>query len=83
MSDQNGNSRLFRRRRAKLIRFIIAETSALGILLLAGTFVLSSRLVDSALVAAMNIVTIVAAAAVATIPIIFFAITPILPRAGR
>jgi hypothetical protein len=82
MSDQNGNSRLLRRR-GKLIRFIIAEGSAIGVLLLAATFVLSSRVVDSAFVSAMNIVTIVAAAAVAMIPIIFFAIAPILPRAGR
>lgn len=74
---------MIRCRRGKLIQFIIAEASAIGILLLAGTFVLSSRVVDSALVSAMNIVTIIAAAAVAMIPIIFFAVAPILPRAER
>ena len=83
MSDQNGNAPLLQRRRGKLMRFIIAEASAIGVLLLAATFALSSHPVDSALVSAMNIVTIVAAAAVAMLPIIFFAIAPILPRAER
>jgi len=80
MSDQNEESEFLRRRRSKVIGFIITEASAVGVLLLAGTFALSSRLADSTLALSVNIVTIAAAAAVAMIPIIFFAIAPILPR---
>jgi len=80
MSDQK-NSRS--RRRSKLIGFIIAEASAIGLLLLAGALVMSSRLVDSAFVAAMNVVLIVAAAAVAALPIFFFALPAVLPRDRR
>ncbi len=80
MSDQNEESEFLRRRRSKVIGFIITEGSAIGVLLLAGTFALSSRLADSTLALSVNIVTIAAAAAVAMIPIIFFAIAPILPR---
>jgi hypothetical protein len=65
-----------------VIGFIITEASAIGVLLLAGTFALSSRLADPILALSMNIVTIAAAAAVAMIPIVFFAIAPILPRGG-
>jgi hypothetical protein len=76
MSDQN-DFRL--RRRSKLIGFIIAEASAIGLLFLAGSFAVSSRLTDSTLGLSINIVTVVAAAAVAIIPIAFFAVTPVLP----
>ena len=69
-----------RRRRSKLIGFIIAESSAVIVLLLAGTFVLSAHLVDATLIKAMNVVMIGAAAAVATIPILFFAVAPVMPR---
>ena len=80
MSDQSN----FRsRRRSKLIGFIVAEASAITLLLLAGTLVLSSRPVDSAFVAAMNVVLIAAAAAVAAIPIFFFALPAVLPRDPR
>ena len=80
MPDQNN----FRqRRRSKFIGFIIAEASALGLLLLTGTVVMSSRVVDSTLLAAINVVLIVTAAAVAAIPILFFALSPILPRDRR
>jgi len=83
MSDQNEKVGLLRRRRSKLIRFIIAQASAIGVLLLSGTFALSLRLADPALALSMNIVTIAAAVAVAMIPIIFFAIAPVLPRGER
>lgn len=80
MSDQSN----FRsRQRSKLIGFIIAEASAVGLLLLAGTLVMSSRSVDSAFIAAMNVVLIAAAAAVAAIPIFFFALPALLPRNRR
>ena len=80
MSDQTEETEFLQRRRSKLIGFIITEASAIGVLLLAGAFALSSRLADSTLALSVNIVTIAAAAAVAMIPIIFFAIAPILPR---
>jgi len=80
MSDQTEETEFLQRRRSKLIGFIITEASAIGVLLLAGAFALSSRLANSTLALSVNIVTIAAAAAVAMIPIIFFAIAPILPR---
>jgi hypothetical protein len=74
---------LLLRRRAKLIGFIIAEASAIGLLLLSGTFALSIKPSDPTLALLINLLTIVAGGAVAMIPIIFFAIAPILPRADR
>lgn len=71
------------RRRSKLIGFLVAEASALGLLLAAGTVVMSSRALDSTLLTAINVVLIVSAAAVAAIPIIFFALSPVLPRDRR
>jgi hypothetical protein len=68
MSDQND---FRRRRRSKVIGFIVAEASVIGVLLLAGTFAVSSRLTDSVLVLSVNILTIAAAVAVAIIPIAF------------
>ena len=65
--------------RGKLIGFIITEASAIGLLLLAGIFAVSLKPTDPTLALSINIVTIVAAAAVVIIPIVFFAITPILP----
>jgi hypothetical protein len=82
MSDQNKKSGLLRRRRSKVIGFIIIEASAISLLLLSGTFALSSRLADSTLAMSVNIVTIAAASAAAMIPIVFFAIAPVLPRGG-
>ena len=79
MSDEN----FHRRRRSKLIGFIVAEASAVGLLLLAGTLVMSSHLADSTFVAVMNVLLIVAAAGVAVIPIIFFALPAVLPRGRR
>jgi hypothetical protein len=79
MSDQNAKSGLVLRRRSKVIGFIVTEASAIGILFLVGSFAVSSRLTDSTLVWSINILTIAAAAAVAIIPIAFFAVAPILP----
>ena len=78
MPDQN-RSRL----RSKILGFIIAETVALGILLAAGTFALSARPVNSTVITALNVVMVAAAGGVATIPIFFFALAPILPRSRR
>lgn len=80
MSDQNAKSGLLLRRRNKVIGFLIAEASAIGLLLLVGSVALSVRLSDSTLTLLINAVTIAAAAAVAIIPIVFFAISPTLPR---
>jgi hypothetical protein len=70
---------MLQRHRSKVIGFIIAEASAIGLLLLAGSFAVSFRLTDATLASLVNGVTIVAAAAVAIIPIAFFAVAPILP----
>src|ERR1051326_2209463 len=66
MSDQDRNSNLGRRR-SKILQFIIAEVSAIGVLLLVGSFAVLSRWGDSTLAFSINILTIVAAAAVAII----------------
>ena len=73
-------SPMLQRHRSKVIGFIIAEASAIGLLLLAGSFAVSFRLTDATLALLVNGVTIIAAAAVAIIPIVFFAVAPILPR---
>jgi hypothetical protein len=78
--SQNPESEIDRRRRAKVIGFIIAESSAIGLLLLLGTIALLARFTDSTLTMSINVLTIAAAAAVALIPIIFFAVTPVIPR---
>ena len=66
-----------------MIGFLIAEASAIGLLLLVGSLALSARLSDSTLTLLVNVVTIAAAAAVAIIPIIFFAVAPVLPGGDR
>ena len=76
MSDQD----TFRERyRSKVIGFMVAEASAISVLFLAGAFAVSSWLTNPTLAFSVNIVTIVAAAAVAIIPIAFFAVAPVLP----
>jgi len=76
--DQNHS-----RRRNNVRGFIIAETVALGVLFLAGAFALSARPVNSTVITALNVVMLAAAVGVATIPIFFFALAPILPRSKR
>jgi hypothetical protein len=70
-------------RHRKLIGFVIAEGTAICLLIVAGTLALLLRQADPTLALSINIVTIAAAAAVAIIPIIFFAIAPVLPRVDR
>ena len=79
MSDQKTNLDLLRRR-SKILRFIIVEVSAIGLLLLVGSFAVLVRWSDPTLAFSIDILTIVAAAAVAIIPIGFFAIPSVLPR---
>jgi hypothetical protein len=83
MSDQKPKSGLLLRRRNKVVGFIITEAVAIGLLLIAGTFALSLKPADPNLAWSINIATIAAAAAVAIIPIIYFAIAPVLPREDR
>ena len=83
MSVQNKNSRPVRRLRSKWIGFVIAEAMAIGVLLLAGTLALLLRTTDPTLATLVNIATIAAGAAVAIIPIVFFGMAPILPRADH
>ena len=70
-------------RRRRILGFIIAEASAIGLLLLVGSFAMLVRWSDSTLALSINVLTIAAAAAVAILPIAFFAIRPILPRGER
>jgi hypothetical protein len=83
MSDQNAKSGLVLRHRNKVVGFIIAEASAIGLLLLAGTFAVLLKQADPTLALSINVATIAAAAAVAIIPIIYFAVAPVLPREDR
>ena len=76
MSDQNN---LRDRHHSKVIGFIITEASAIALLLLVGIFAVILKPTDPTLALSINVVTIVAAVAVAIIPIAFFAIAPILP----
>ena len=71
------------RRRSKVLGFIIAETVAVSVLLLAGTFVLAARPVNSMVITSLNVVMLAAAGGAAIIPILFFAFTPLLPRERR
>jgi hypothetical protein len=77
MSEENHS------RRRKVLGFIIAETVAIAVLLVAGTFGLWAHSVDSTVTTALNIVMLAAAGGVATIPILFFALPAVLPRDRR
>lgn len=84
MSDQREISGNPERRRSKLIGFLIAEASAIAVLVVAGIFALSPAVLNGSVLAiSVNIITIVAAAAVAIIPILFFAIAPVMPSGDR
>jgi hypothetical protein len=72
-----------RRRKAKVRRFIVYESIALGILLPLAFLGLTYRVENAVLHLAMNISTIAAAFAAALIPILFFAATPTLPEIER
>jgi len=79
----SNQSPILQRHRNKVVGFIIAEASAIGLLLVFGTFAVSLKPTDPTLALSINIVTIIAAAAVAIIPIIYFAVAPVLPREDR
>jgi hypothetical protein len=71
------------RRRSKLLSFLIAEASAIAVFFLAGAIALALKPTDPSLLLSIDIVTIAAASIVAILPILFFAIRPILPRGER
>jgi heme/copper-type cytochrome/quinol oxidase subunit 3 len=81
--ETNTSNQNHSRRRNKVLGFIIAETVAFAVLFLAGAFVLSAPPVNSTVITTLNVVMLTAAAGVATIPIFFFALAPILPRSRR
>ena len=83
MSDQAATSGLLLRRRNKVFGFVIAEASAIGLLFLTGAIAVSLKPSDPTLAFSINLLTIAAAAAVAIIPILYFAIAPVLPRADH
>ena len=83
MSDQEAKSGLLLRRRNKVFGFIIAEAVAIGLLLIIGAFAVSLKPADPTLALSINLATIAAAAAAAIIPIVFFAIAPVLPPDDR
>ena len=68
------------RRRTKLITFIVVEGFAIGVFFFAGLIALAMKPSDPTLLLAIDITTVAAASAVAILPILFFAIRPILPR---
>lgn len=83
MSHENDEAHLNERRRGKFIAFMIAEASALGVLLPSLVLGLLRGFGNPMLAWSMNVLTITAAAAVAIIPIVFYAIAPIIPRSER
>ncbi len=68
------------RRKTKFTRFIICESVTLAILLPLAILGLGRVFSDPTLVMLINILTIAAAVTAALIPILFFALTPTLPR---
>jgi hypothetical protein len=69
-----------RRRRSKLARFIICEGATLAVFIPLAILGLGRVFKDPSLVLLINILTIAAAVSAALIPIVFFALTPTLPR---
>jgi hypothetical protein len=80
MSGYTRKSGTPRRRQSKLVGFVVVEVLAIGVLVGTGIFAVWSRPIDSAPSMLINIVIIAAAAAVGLVPILFFAIAPLLPR---
>jgi hypothetical protein len=66
--------------RSKLTKFLIAEALAVAIFFLAGATALKFKPTDPTILLSIDIITVAAAVAVAILPILFYAIRPILPR---
>lgn len=82
-ADSGETAFLKRRRKAKIRRFLICESIAVGVLLSLVILGLAHRPESGALVWIMNIMTIASAVATALIPILFFALNPTLPEIER
>lgn len=82
-ADSGETAVLKRRRKAKIRRFLICESIAVGVLLSLVILGLAHRPESGALVWIMNIMTIASAVAAALIPILFFALNPTLPEIER
>jgi hypothetical protein len=72
---------LARRRRSKLIAFVIAEAAAFGVFFLSTAIELALKPTDLALMLFVDMVTMMAAPAVFIM--VFFTIRPVLPRSER
>jgi hypothetical protein len=83
MLPLNDEEQLNARRRGKLVAFVICEGAALAVLVPSLVFGVFRRFSDPGLAFSMNVVTIAAAAAVALIPILFYAIASPIPRGER
>jgi hypothetical protein len=68
------------RRKTKFTRFIICEGATLAVFIPLAILGLGRVFKDPGLVLLINILTIAAAVSAALIPILFFALTPTLPR---
>lgn len=68
------------RRRRKLISFLVLEVLAIAVFFFAGAIALAYKPTDPSILLSIDIITVVAASAVAILPILFYAIRPILPR---
>ena len=71
------------RRQRKFLTFVVFEGVALAVLIPSLVFGMVRRFADPTLALSMNVVTIAAAAAVAILPILFYAIASPIPRGER
>lgn len=71
---------LQRRRRGKMIRFVVIELTTIGIMIFCANMALSYRSADDPMGLLAKILTIAAAVASAVIPILFYGLPDTLPR---
>ena len=69
--------------RRKLISFLSVEALAIAVFFCAVAIALTLKPTDPTLLLSIDIIPVAAACAVALLPILFFAIRPILPRGER
>ena len=80
-SGEDRSSR--KRRRNKLIRFIIFETLAFGVLLISAKLKVTQQYSENSLSFLYQVVMFAAAVAVVIIPVVFYALPPTLPPTRR
>ena len=83
MLRETDEAQLNARRRAKFTAFLISEGAALAILLPLLVLGTVRRFSDPTLATTLNVLTIAAAAAVAIIPILFYALASTIPSGDR